>query len=159
MYSKEEAKKIRLQFWTQFGKRCEIHPLLRQRQKKWMLHRTKIQGVALRFEADRNDAKVILELSQRSEDKRLKAFEVLQNCKVILEDGFSDGLLWEFFHEREDSGQQVCRIYNILPHVNMYRQKQWPDIFNFFIENMSRLEENFLQIRDVLQEEMEQYSA
>lgn len=119
-----------------------------------MLHRTKIPGVALRFEADRNNAKVILELSQRNEDKRLKAFEILQNYKVVLEDGFTDGLIWEFFHEREDSGQEVARIYNILPNVNLFRQTQWPDIFNFFIESMARLEENFLQIRDILKEEL-----
>lgn len=155
MYSKEEAKKIRLHFWEQFGKQCKIHPLLGERRKKWMLHRTKIPGVALRFEADRSNAKVILELSQRNEDKRLKAFEILQNYKVVLEDGFPDGLIWEFFHEREDSGQEVARIYNILPNVNLFRQIQWPDIFNFFIENMARLEENFLQIRDILKEELE----
>jgi hypothetical protein len=155
MYSKEEAKKIRLQFWEQFGKRCEIHPLLRERKKKWMLHRTKIPGVALRFEADRFNAKVILELSHRNEDKRLKTFEILQNYKVVLEDGFPDGLIWEFFHEREDSGQEVARIYVILPKVNLFRQNQWPDIFNFFIENMARLEENFLQIRDILKDKLE----
>lgn len=155
MYSKEEAKKIRLQFWEQFGKRCEIHPILSQRRKKWLLHRTKISGVALRFEADRSNAKVILELSQRNEDKRLKAFEILQNYKVVLEDAFPNGLIWEFFHEREDSGQEVAQIYTILPNVNLFRQNLWPNIFNFFIENMVRLEENFLQIRDILKEELE----
>jgi hypothetical protein len=155
MYSKEEAKKIRLQFWEQFGKRCEIHPMLSQRRKKWLLHRTKISGVALRFEADRSNAKVILELSQRNEDKRLKAFEILQNYKVVLEDAFPNGLIWEFFHEREDSGQEVAQIYTILPNVNLFRQNLWPNIFNFFIENMVRLEENFLQIRDILKEELE----
>jgi hypothetical protein len=154
MYSKEEAKKIRLQFWEHFGKRCEIHPLLYERRKKWMLHRTKIPGVALRFEADRTSAKVILELSQRNEDKRLKAFEILQNYKVILEDGFPDGLSWEFFYEREDSGQEVARIYTPMANANLFRQNQWSDIFNFFIENMIRLEENFLQIRDILKEEL-----
>ena len=155
MYSKEEAKKKRLQFWEQFGKRCEIHPLLSERRKKWMLHRTKIPGVALRFEADRSNAKVMLELSHRNEDKRLKAFEILQNYKVILEESFADGLIWEFFHERADSGQDVARIFTVLPNVNLFRQNQWPDIFNFFIENMARLEENFLQIRDILKEELE----
>ena len=154
MYSQEEAKKLRLEFWEQFGKRCEIHPLLRERRKKWMLHRTKIQGVALRFEASRTDAKVMLELSHKNEDKRLKAFEILENYKVVIEDGFSEGLIWEFFHQREDSGQEVCRIYTILNNVNYHRRTDWPGIYNFFIENMLRLEENFLMVRDVLKEEV-----
>lgn len=154
MYSREEAKKLRLEFWEQFGRRCEAHPLLRHKRKKWMLHRTKIKGVVLRFEAGRENAMVMLELNHKNENKRLKAFEILERYKPILEDGFDEGLIWEFYHQREDSGQEVCRIFTTLESVDLHRQNQWPDIFNFFIENMVKLEENFLQIRDVLKEEL-----
>lgn len=154
MYSIEEAKKLRLRFWEQFGKRCEIHPLIRNKRKKWVLHHTKIKGVALRFEVDRESAKVILELSHRNEDKRLKAFEILDRYKAIVEDNFENGLVWEFYHQREDSGQEVCRIYTLLQNVDLHRQNQWPDIFNFFIEKMLLLEKNFLAVRDVLKEEL-----
>jgi len=154
MYSIEEAKKLRLDFWEQFGKRCEIHPLLRDKNKKWLLHRTKIKGVALRFEVGRENAKVILELGNRNEDKRLKAFEILERYKAIIENDFEYGLIWEFYHQREDSGQEVCRIYAIKENIDLHRQNQWPDIFNFFIENMMQLEENFLAVRDILREEL-----
>lgn len=155
MYTQEEAKQLRLQFWEQFGRRCRVHPELSQRKKNFILHRTKISGVALRFEADRKGARVILELGQRNEDKRLKAFEILQNYKVVLEEGFRKGLTWEFYHQREDSNKEVCRIYSELPDVDIHRQNQWPDIYNYFIENMLRLEENFLLLRDVLKEELQ----
>ncbi len=154
MYSKEELKKLRLTFWERFGKRCEVHPELKYRKRKWMLHRTKIKGVALRFEVSREDAKVILELSNRSETLRLKAFEFLERYKVLLEQGFENGLIWDFFHEREDSGKQVCRIYTQLSGVDFHRQHQWPDIFNFYIDNMLRLEHNFLEIKDLLDDEL-----
>jgi len=154
MYSKEELKKLRLDFWEQFGKRCEVHPVLRYRKKKWVLHRTKIKGVAMRFDVGREDAKVILELGNRNENLRLKAYEFLERYKIVIEDGFADGLTWEFFHEREDSGAEVCRIYAQLPNVDFHRQNQWPDIFNFYIENMLKLEANFMEIRDLLQEEL-----
>ncbi len=155
MYSIEEAKKLRLEFWEMFGKRCEIHPLLQHKKKKWILHRTKISGVALRFEIGRENAKVILELGQRNEDKRLKAYEILERYKIIVEKGFDNGLNWEFYHRREDSGQEICRIFAQLDKVDLHRQNQWPDIFNFFIENMLLLEENFLSVSDILKEELE----
>lgn len=155
MYTQEEAKQLRLQFWEQFGRRCRIHPELSQRKKNFILHRTKVSGVALRFEADRKGARVILELGQRSEDKRLKAFEILQNYRIVLEEGFSEGLIWEFYHQREDSKKEVCRIYTELTDVDIHRQNLWPDIYNFFIENMLRLEANFMQLRDVLKEELQ----
>lgn len=154
MYSKEEIKKLRLSFWELFGKRCDIHPELQCRKKKWVLHRTKIKGVVLRFDVGREDAKVILELSNRSEKLRLKAYEILERYKAIIEEGFEEGLIWEFFHEREDSGKQVCRIFTQLSNVDFHRQNQWPDIFNFYIENMLKLESNFLSIRDLLEEEL-----
>ena len=152
MYSKDEIKKLHLSFWELFGKRCEVHPKLRYRKRKWMLHRTKIKGVALRFDVSRKDAKVILELSNRSENLRLKAYDFLEKYKVVLEDGFDEGLIWEFFHEREDSGKEICRVYTKLDNVDFHRQNQWPDIFNFYIDNMLKLEKNFLEIKDLLNE-------
>ncbi len=154
MYSKEEAKKLRVDFWEMFGKRCEVHPELKFRKKKWILHRTKIKDVALRFDINRTDAKVILELGSRSEKLRFKAYEFLERYKALLENDFENGLIWEFYHEREDSGKEICRIYVQLPNVDLHRQNQWPDIFNFYIENMLKLENNFLEIRDLLHEEL-----
>ena len=154
MYSKEEIKKLRLSFWELFGTRCEAHPELKYRKRKWMLHRTKIKDIALRFEVSREDAKVILELGSKSEKLRFMAYEFLEKYKVVLEDGFENGLNWEFYHEREDSGKEICRIYAQLKGVDFHRQNQWPDIFNFYIENMLKLESNFLEIRDLLQEEL-----
>ncbi len=154
MYSKEEKKKLTTDFWQLFKRRCAVHPNLKFKKKHFILHRTKIKSVALRFEIDRNSAKVILELHNRNERLRLKAFEVLEKYKAVLEEGFESGLLWEFYYQRPDSGQEVCRIYTILENVDLHRRNQWPDIFNFFIENMIKLEENFLQIRDVLEAEL-----
>ncbi len=154
MYSKEEKKKLTADFWDLFKRRCAVHPDLQFKKKKWMLHRTKIKGVALRFDIDRKSAKVILELHNRSERLRLKAFEVLERYKIVLEEGFENGLIWEFYYQRPDSGQEVCRIYTTLENVDLHRRNQWPDIYNFFIENMLKLEENFLQVRDILEAEI-----
>lgn len=156
MYSKEELKQLHLRFWENFGKYCEVHPMLRHKSRKWILHRTKIKNVALRFEVNRQNAKVLLELNSRNENRRLKAFEILERYKLIMEDGFEEGLIWDFFHEREDSHQEVCRIYTSLPNVDIHRQNQWPDIYSFFIRNMVQLEDNFMQVRDILREELQQ---
>lgn len=143
-----------IDFWQLFKKRCAVHPDLQYKKKKFILHRTKIKSVALRFDVGRKDALVVLELHNRSEKLRLKAFEVLERYKVVIEEGFDGGLKWDFYYQRPDSGQEVCRIYTILENVDLHRQNQWPDIYNFFIENMIKLEENFLLVRDVLEAEL-----
>ncbi len=154
MYSKVEKKKLTVDFWELFKRRCAVHPNLQLKKKKFILHRTKIKGVALRFDVGRNDAKVILELYNRSEKLRLKAFEILERYKMVIEEGFENSLIWEFYFQRPESGQEVCRIYTTLENVDLHRQNQWPDIYNFFIENMLKLEENFLLVRDILEWEL-----
>lgn len=154
MYSKDEKKKLTLDFWELFAKRCEVHPALKFKKKKWILHRTKIKGVALRFDVGRENAQVMLELYNRDENKRLQAFEILERYKTIIENDFENGLIWDFCYLKNEGQQEVCRIYTTLDNVDIHRQNQWPEIFNFFIENMLKLEENFLSVRDVLQEEL-----
>ncbi len=153
MYTQEEAKQIRQQFWDTFAKRCEIVPELRNRKKKWILYDTKISDVNLKFEVDRHEALVMIEINSSAESRRLQIYETLEKYKLLLEDGFKDGLIWNFCITRE-SGQEVCRIYEKMPHVDIHRRSQWPDIFNFLIENMLKLEANFLEILDAVQEEI-----
>jgi hypothetical protein len=153
MYSKDELKLLRKEFWILFAKRCEIVPQLRRRKKKWILYDTGISGIDLKFDVNREQALVMIEINSRKEERRLEIFETLEKYKRILENGFPDGLIWDFCVVRE-SGQEVCRIYAAMDHVDFHRQNQWPDIYNFFIENMLKLETNFLEIQEVLKEEL-----
>jgi len=154
MYSQEEAKQLRKEFWELFGKRCSIVPELKGKKKKWMLYDTKISGLDLKFEAGRKSAKVMIELNHRSEEKRLKLFEMLLKYKTPLETGFGDALKWDFLYVREN-GAQVCRIFTEQTGLDIHNQNQWPNIYNFFISNMLRLENNFKNIQEFLETELE----
>jgi hypothetical protein len=153
MYSKDEAKLLRKEFWIVFAKRCEIVPELRHKKKKWVLYDTGLSGIDLKFEVTRCEALVMIEVNSRLENRRLEIFETLQKYRLLLEDGFSEPLIWDFCFTRE-SGQEVCRIYIELPHVDFHRQTQWPDIFNFFIDKMLILENNLMEIKDALEAEL-----
>lgn len=153
MYSKDEAKLLRKEFWIVFARRCEIVPELRYRKKKWVLYDTGLSGIDLKFEVTRQEAMVMIEINIKEEGRRLEAYETLQKYRLLLEDGFEEPLIWDFCVIRE-SGQEVCRIYKSLPNVDFHRQNQWPDIFNFFIDNMLILENNFMEIKDAVEAEL-----
>lgn len=153
MYSKDEAKLLRKEFWIVFARRCEIVPELRYRKKKWVLYDTGLSGIDLKFEVTRQEAMVMIEINIKEEGRRLEAFETLQKYRLLLEDGFEEPLIWDFCVIRE-SGQEVCRIYKSLSNVDFHRQNQWPDIFNFFINNMLILENNFMEIKDAIEAEL-----
>lgn len=153
MYSKDEAKLLRKEFWIVFARRCEIVPELRHKKKKWVLYDTGLSGIDLKFEVSRTEALVMIEINSRLESRRLEIFETLQKYRKFLEEGFAEPLEWDICFVRE-SGQEVCRIYTSLPNVDFHRQNQWPDIFNFMIDNMMLLENNLMEIKDVLEAEL-----
>ena len=153
MYSKDEAKLLRKEFWIVFARRCEIVPELRHKKKKWVLYDTGLSCIDLKFEVSRTEALVMIEINNRLENRRLEIFETLQKYRKFLEEGFAEPLIWDFCFVRE-SGQEVCRIYTSLPNVDFHRQNQWPDIFNFLIDNMLLLENNLMEIKDVIEGEL-----
>ena len=154
MYSKDEIKELRLVFWQNFKSYCQTHPVLNYQKKRWILNETQIRGVALRFDLERKSAKVIIELQNKKEDRRLQIFEILERYKVVMEEGFENGLVWEFYHQREDNGQEVCRIYTHLENVDWHNQNLWPEIYDFFIINMLQMEENYLMVKEMVKEEL-----
>ncbi len=77
MYSREELKQLKQEFWKSFATFCELQPYLRNRPKMWMLYNTKVRGVELKFDATRSAAYVILEVNHKKEDERLKMYEKL----------------------------------------------------------------------------------
>ena len=60
MYSKEELKQLKKEFWEGFGTYCSLIPALKRRKSKFMLYNTKMKGVELKFDATRTGASVIL---------------------------------------------------------------------------------------------------
>ncbi len=154
MYTREELKILRARFWELFAKRCEVVPELKGKKRNWVLHRTKINNVALKFDVGRENAQVMIEVTHKNENQRLDAFMALEKYKAVIEEGFNDGLVWDLTYTRSDSGQEVSRIYTSLDGVDFHRQNQWPDIFNFFIKNMLKLESNFMEVRDLVKQEL-----
>jgi hypothetical protein len=153
MYSKEEAKILRKEFWIVFARRCEIVPELRYKKKKWVLYDTGMSGIDLKFDVSRTEALVMIEVNSRKEERRLEIFETLLKYRKFIEDGFSQPLDWDICHVRE-GGQEVCRISVVMKDVDFHRQNQWPDIFNFFIQNMLILESNLMDLKDILEAEL-----
>ena len=49
MYSKEELKQLKKEFWEGFGTYCSMLPAMKRRKSKFMLYNTKM-GRALRYE-------------------------------------------------------------------------------------------------------------
>ena len=130
MYSKDELKNLKLEFWESFAAFCEVQPYLRGRKKIWTLYDTKVKGVELKFDATREGAFVILEVNHRGEEARLEMFERLTWYKDTLETDFPEGLTWDICFVR-DTGKQVARIYTSKSGIDFHRRQDWGEFFSF----------------------------
>ena len=151
MYSKDELKNLKLEFWESFAAFCEVQPYLRGRKKIWTLYDTKVKGVELKFDATREGAFVILEVNHRGEEARLEMFERLTWYKDTLEMDFPEGLTWDICFVR-DTGKQVARIYTSKSGIDFHRRQDWGELFSFMASQMYLLERNFMSIAEYLRE-------
>ena len=137
MYSKEEAKALREEFWNQFKKISG----------PWLLSNTGIKALNLRFHVDREVAQVGIDLETKNMDKRLGLFEKLEAVKKILEEAMQESMIWEIEYIREN-GKSVSRIYLQIEGVDIYNPDTWSTAHQFMFEKMSKLEAFYQEFRD-----------
>ncbi len=148
MYSKEQEKELRLEFWRKLGNKTRKLPGQRGRAKVWIGDRTDVKGVDLRFDVGRKKIIVALEINHRDETKRLTLYEKLEAAKKIFESEFGEPLIWDFAYEKENF-EPVCRVYQEMD-GDFLVPEQWPAIFKFMIDKMLRMEKAFLEVQDFL---------
>lgn len=147
MYTKDELKQLKKEFWEGFGVFCGHHKVLGKRKSKFMLYNTKMKGVELKFDAGRDGAFVILELNHPNEEERLKKYEQFERYKTLMEKDFPHGLMWDFAYVRE-SGQEVCRIYSQKTGLDIHRRSDWMAFYQFMAEEMLKLERAFRDVKE-----------
>lgn len=130
MYSKEEAQRLKREFWIAFA---EKYP------RKWLLYDTKIKDFAFKFYVDNKKAQVLIDIEPRNTEKRIAYFEKLETLKNILEEEFVTDLVFEKNYYLEN-GKTISRIWVEQNGVSVSNRNYWDTIFDFFNEKMTALE-------------------
>jgi hypothetical protein len=149
MYSKEELKALKKEFWEGFDTFCSYNKELGLRKKKWILYDTKVKGVDMKFDANREGAFVILEINLRDAYERKLMFEKIQSFKKIIESEFDNPLTWEETFMRE-TGNEVSRIYTKRLGLDIHKRLHWLEFYRFMAANMLKMETIFEEIKDFL---------
>lgn len=142
MYSREESKKVRQEFWTSFGKN---YP------RKWILYNTRIKDFSLKFTFTRKIAEVSIDLDASDEILRQYYYEKLQSLQTILKDEYLPDAVFAEAYELEH-GKIISRVYVTKEGVNIHNKKQWPEVQEWLAEKMNALEMFFLEYRDFIEQ-------
>lgn len=140
MFSKEESRLLKQEFWTSFGKSFP---------RKWLLYNTKIKGLSFKFHFDTKQAFVVLDLEDDLEE-RIKHWGKLLALKSILIDEFLPEAIFEEEYFLEN-GKEISRIYVLLDEsVSIHNKKTWRIVMVFFNETMSQFEAFFEEYKDII---------
>lgn len=141
MFSKEESRILRQEFWTSFGKSFP---------RKWVLYNTKLKGLSFKFHFDNKSALVALDLEDDLEH-RIKYWEKLQALKSILTDEFLPDAIYDEEYYLANH-KEISRIYVPLEQkVSIHNKNTWRDVMEFFNEKMSLFEAFFEEYKDVIE--------
>ena len=149
MYTKEEAKEIRQEFWDRFKTMAVRRRVSKGLPGRWMLHHTGIRALNLRFHVDRHVVQVGIDLETRNMDKRIELYEKLEAVRRPLEEAMGEALRWELEYVREN-GKSVSRIYTEMEGVDIYDRNTWPAAHKFMLEKMMKLEQFYREYQDYL---------
>jgi hypothetical protein len=140
MYSKEEAKNVRQQFWTMFGKRYD---------RKWLLYDTKLKDINLKFSFEDRRALVSIDINHDDAIFRAYYYEKLISLKNIMKEDVSEELIFEENYILE-SGKTISRVFVMYEGVKIQKQTDWPEVYDFFYTYMDRLESFFREYKDFI---------
>ncbi|MDY8138961.1 DUF4268 domain-containing protein [Aquimarina sp. 2201CG5-10] len=140
MFSKEESKKIRQEFWTSFGK---------EYPKKWLLYNTKIKDVTLKFTFTTKKAQVSIDVEPVDELIRAYYYEKLTSLKNILKSEYLNDIIFDEFYEL-DNGKIISRVFVEIGDVSIHNRNTWESTMLFLSKNMTQLEDFFIEYKDFI---------
>ena len=140
MFSKEDSKRIREEFWISFGKSFP---------RDWILYDTKIKGFSFKFHFDTKKALVAIDLEGDLEN-RIQTWEKLMSLKSILLEEFLPNLIFDDSFVLEN-GKEISRIYLPLEQkVSIHNKNSWRDVMLFFNENMKQFELFYEEYNEII---------
>lgn len=141
MYSKEETKKLKRDFWTSFGVYMKKHNVRLGKKINWVNYNTKIKDVYFRLNVTNKKATFYIEIQHKDLDIREIYYEQFTELKKVLESNFETPLTWESL-TTNDFDLIVSRIGLEKHQVNIFDKNTWKEAF-LFLENSIVAAHNF----------------
>lgn len=151
MYSKEEARQLKHDFWEGFDRYTKFFSKKTGESISWVLYKTGIKGLEMKFYIEKKLMQVMIEVNHKSENRRFDIYVELNKYKNILENGLETEVFW-VDDMQIDENKVVSRVFVETDAYNFHRRDDWPEIYKFMATNMFQIQSNFLDIHDILKE-------
>lgn len=140
MFKRDEAARLREEFWTTFGRYMSPVPSADGLKINWVNYRTGLKDVHFRMTTVGNTAMIFIALEHRDTTIRELFFQQFEELKTMLHTTMGEEWKWQL-HAPITEGKTISRIYRELHDVSIFNKDHWPDLISFFKPRIIALDE------------------
>jgi hypothetical protein len=131
MYSKQEASRLRQEFWTTFGQ--YMMPVLSAEGEKvnWTNYKTGEKDISFRMNADNLEGIIGIELTHKDPALQQLYFEQFLQFKNLLHATLGEDWNW-LLHARDENGKVISKIWTATRGASIFKKEDWPRLISFF---------------------------
>ena len=150
MYSKEEASKLRQQFWITFGKYMKPIPSADGLPVNWINYKTGVKNVFFKMDIDQKSATISINITHQDEEIRELYFNQFRALKLLFADAVNEDWIWEqnLFNEYAIPFAQISFSYT---GVSVFNQQSWPEIISFLKPRMIALDQFWSDVKPIFE--------
>ena len=130
MFSKNEAKLLREEFWTSFGKSFP---------KDWVMYNTNVKGLSFKFHFDTETAYVAFYVDMNPSKQQIYWNQILSHKSILVTD-FLPQVRFEDCFQVSDNKVISAAYVSIKSEVSIHNKSTWRITMEFLNETMLKFE-------------------
>lgn len=150
MYSKEEASRLRQQFWITFGKYMKPIPSAEGLPINWVNYKTGLKHVFFKMDATQTGAIISIAFTHPNPEIRNLYYEQLEALKLLFFDALGEEWEWEK-NAVDEYGVPFSRVSKALNDVNIFNETHWPSIISFLKPRIVALDQFWVEVKEVFE--------
>lgn len=151
MYSKEEAARLKQQFWISLGQYMKPVPSASGSTVHWVNYRTGVKNIFFKMDVTNKRASIAIQLTHSDQDIRHLIFEQFEEFKSMLQNTLGEE--WDWARNYTDEyGKTISQISVELSGVSVFNQQHWPDLISFFKPRIIALDDFWDNVKPVFED-------
>lgn len=149
MYSKEELREIRTNFWADFKKHMQKHRSSNGRRMNWINYPSEVDFIYIRLHADQNEVAFSFDIQGKDAGVRAIVWEQMNELKAVLESEMGTEGQW-LEHQFSEAIPDYCSIRWSKEGLRFSNPKDKDAIFAFFEDRLLKFDIFYQEFKDIL---------
>lgn len=149
MYSKEQLREIRTQFWADFKKHMQKHRSSNGRRMNWINYPSEVEFIFIRLHADNDGVAFSFDIQGKDAGVRAIVWEQMTELKIVLESEMGNEGIW---HENQfsESVPEFASIRWEKDGLRFSNPAHQQEIFEFFEDRLIRFDAFYQEFKEIL---------